>query len=76
MDQLSAPERDCHSINGGGPIPQPGNFLRPRRQHLADGAGLSCSFIAQFMFIGYICAYYVNVGNKSSNAAVSAFCSR
>ncbi|HMB96021.1 MAG TPA: cbb3-type cytochrome c oxidase subunit I, partial [Tepidisphaeraceae bacterium] len=65
----SYPPLSAIQYNGGSAIAQAGNILRIANSNWPM-APVWMQFIAQSLFVGYICCYYVHVGNKYANRAV------
>ncbi|WP_428937230.1 cytochrome c oxidase subunit I [Fontivita pretiosa] len=59
----SYPPLSAIQYNGAGPVAYAANLLRPANSTWPM-TPVILQFLAQSLFIGYICAYYVNVGNK------------
>lgn len=59
----SYPPLSAIMYNGAGPVAQVANFLRPEGSNWTM-VPIIMQLIAQTLFIGFICCYYVNLGNK------------
>src|SRR3954462_4544318 len=66
----SYPPLSAILYQGGGPVMYPANWLR-----ITDStwpmAGVLTNFVSFFLFIAFMCTYYVHVGPKAINAIVS-----
>jgi cytochrome c oxidase subunit 1 len=66
----SYPPLSAIQFNGQNPSGLPGNFLRVAGSTWPM-LPLVMNYVVQALFIGYLCSYYVNLGNKILNVGVS-----